>query len=148
VQVLFAVRGEHGVSLDNGAVVYPALGNRTGPHGLSGLDLHSVHGPVSSADHHQSHPVNGRDYRSRVDRIVRTPAGRACPYALPGPLVESIKAMAALSGITPAVDDRTDDDQIAFDHRRGCPTPMRSPRAEFVSKRSTPQYLAVAAERG
>ena len=147
LEVLVAVRQEHGVAADGHAGVDRALGGGEAPHLLTGLRLDRVHGAVAQSRDQQPHAVDGGDERGRVGGVVRTSARVGDVHHVAGPLVEGDETMRAPGGRSPVGDGGADDHEIAVDDRRHRSSTVRRERRELLTEGTLPEQLALGTER-
>ncbi len=116
------------------------------PHRLAGVRFDCRDRAICAADDNQARAVDRRDDGCRINSIERAASGRAGPNTFARPFVKSVEAVAAQRRIAPAVNDRADDNQIAFDDRRSGAPALRCPSPKLFRQRTAPEHFAVIGE--
>jgi len=117
VEILIAVRHDHGAVLDHDARVDRALGRDEAPDLFARLRLDRLESAVAVAADEQTQAVDRCDDRRRIRRVVRAAAGRRDVDDVARPLVERDESQRPVPERAPVGHGRVDDHQIAVDER-------------------------------
>ena len=134
VAVLFALAHVDGVAVDQRRHIQAAQREAERPDRLAGPRLEGPHRAVARTEDHQRLPLDHRQKRRAVGRIVGQRTGAVDPYQLARGLVEGHEAMRRPGQLAPAGRHRADDDQVVEDDRHVRAAAVGAEQAEFFAK--------------
>ena len=143
VEVLVAMRHDHGAAFDHSARVDRALGHDKAPDLFTRLRLDRLIAAVPVAADQQTHPVDRGNERRRIGGIVRSSSRRRDIHDVACAFVERDESQRAVPQRAPVRHGRVHEHQVAIDERGHRPAAMRRERREFLTDRSLPQELAI-----